>query len=154
MRDDTILQLEVPRAGDFDQLTELWEGAVRATHRFLDDAEIANLRPFVREHYLPGANLIGIRDRDRDDDGTWLAFMGVSGDELEALFVHHDAHRRGIGRRLAEHAIHALGVKRVDVNEQNPGAVAFYERMGFTVAGRSERDGQGRPFPILHMRMK
>ena len=140
----------VPGAEDFDQLTEVWEGAVRATHHFLSEADISYLRPLVREQYLPAAQLVGMRD----DDGRWLGFLGVATDELEALFVHPAVQRRGIGRRLAEHAIHALGVTRVDVNEQNPGAVAFYERMGFEVAGRSERDGQGRPFPILHMRLR
>lgn len=141
---------ELPGPDDLDQLVELWEGAVRATHRFLGEADIAHLRPLVRDHYLPKAKLVGVRD----DNGGWLAFMGIAGDELEALFVRHDAQRQGIGRLLAEHAIHTLGVTRVDVNEQNAGAVAFYERMGFEVTGRSEKDGMGLPFPILHMRLR
>jgi putative acetyltransferase len=37
------------------------------------------------------------------------------------------------------------------VNEQNPAAVGFYEALGFTVRGRSPVDGEGRPFPLLHM---
>lgn len=144
------LQLEVPDAADLDQLVALWEGAVRSTHHFLAEADIGHLRPLVREQYLPSASLVGARDAR----GNWLAFLGVSGDELEALFVRTDVHGRGIGRMLAEHAIRELGVVRVDVNEQNPGAVAFYERMGFGVVGRSECDGMGLPFPILHMRLK
>jgi putative acetyltransferase len=40
----------------------------------------------------------------------------------------------------------------VDVNEQNPEARGFYERLGFTVVARSELDGTGRPFPLLHLR--
>jgi hypothetical protein len=42
----------------------------------------------------------------------------------------------------------------VDVNEQNPQAMGFYLRMGFAVAGRSETDDVGRPFPILHLRLE
>jgi putative acetyltransferase len=38
------------------------------------------------------------------------------------------------------------------VNEQNPAACGFYEHLGFVVVGRSEVDGTGRPFPLLHMR--
>jgi putative acetyltransferase len=44
------------------------------------------------------------------------------------------------------------GALTVDVNEQNPAAVGFYERLGFVVVGRSPRDGSGRPFPLLHLR--
>jgi putative acetyltransferase len=41
----------------------------------------------------------------------------------------------------------------VDVNEQNPQGVGFYRHMGFEQVGRSELDGQGNPFPLLHMRL-
>lgn len=40
--------------------------------------------------------------------------------------------------------------KAVDVNEQNPDALAFYEGRGFVIKGRSETDGEGRPFSLLH----
>jgi putative acetyltransferase len=39
----------------------------------------------------------------------------------------------------------------VDVNEQNTKAVGFYERIGFKRTGRSRLDGQGRPYPLLHL---
>ncbi|WP_311769057.1 GNAT family protein [Novispirillum itersonii] len=39
------------------------------------------------------------------------------------------------------------------MNEDNPQAVAFYRHMGFTVTGRSEVDGSGKPFPLLHMQL-
>ena len=41
----------------------------------------------------------------------------------------------------------------VDVNEQNSVARSFYEACGFVVEGRSELDDQGRPYPLLHMRL-
>lgn len=40
----------------------------------------------------------------------------------------------------------------VDVNEQNPSAVRFYERMGFRTFRRDSTDDQGNPFPILRMK--
>ena len=46
------------------------------------------------------------------------------------------------------------GVRTLDVNEQNPLAAGFYERAGFVVVGRSPVDGAGRPFPLLHMRLR
>lgn len=56
-----------------------------------------------------------------------------------------------MGRLLVEHAIGQGGVTQVDVNEQNEQAVGFYLKMGFTVTGRSALDGQGKPYPLLHM---
>ncbi|MEN0678671.1 GNAT family N-acetyltransferase, partial [Plesiomonas shigelloides] len=44
-----------------------------------------------------------------------------------------------------------LGATKVEVNEQNPLAVGFYEHMGFKVISRSPVDDMGKPFPILHM---
>jgi putative acetyltransferase len=54
---------------------------------------------------------------------------------------------------LLQYAIAEFGVNEVDVNEQNPQGVAFYRYMGFEPVGRSELDGQGNPFPLLHMRL-
>ena len=47
----------------------------------------------------------------------------------------------------------AMSAHELDVNEQNPQALAFYQRMGFQVVGRSAVDGQGNPFPLLHMKL-
>jgi putative acetyltransferase len=49
--------------------------------------------------------------------------------------------------------VRSLDATRVDVNEQNEQAVGFYQRMRFGVEGRSELDSQGKPFPLLHMRL-
>jgi len=40
----------------------------------------------------------------------------------------------------------------VSVNEQNQDALRFYQACGFVVGTRSDTDGDGRPFPLLHMR--
>ena len=45
------------------------------------------------------------------------------------------------------------GATTLDVNEQNPQAIGFYEHEGFVVEGRSATDDAGRPFPLLHMRL-
>lgn len=52
---------------------------------------------------------------------------------------------------LATHAINELGATKVDVNEQNEQALGFYQHIGFSVTGRSPVDGQGKPYPLLHM---
>jgi putative acetyltransferase len=60
---------------------------------------------------------------------------------------------RGVGRQLVRHARSLWPELTVDVNEQNDAARRFYAACGFVVAGRSELDEQGRPYPLLHMRL-
>ena len=67
------------------------------------------------------------------------------------LFIHPNWFRQGVGRALIQYALDNLSASKVDVNEQNPNAIAFYERLGFKRVGRSECDGQGEPFPLIHM---
>lgn len=127
-------------------LVGLWEAAVRQTHDFLTEADILFYRDIVRRS-LSQVDLYVLTD----DSDTPIAFMGLSSEQTEMLFVRPDEQGKGYGRRLIEYACRKKGMKRVDVNEQNPGARAFYGRMGFRTIGRSETDDYGRPFPILHL---
>src|SRR5262249_58572626 len=88
-----------------------------------------------------------------DDAGAILGFLGMSGSTMESLFLAPEFQRRGGGRRLVRHAQALHGELTADVNEQNAAARAFYEACGFVVEGRSELDDQGRPYPLLHMRL-
>ena len=132
---------------DVPRIFEVWESSVRATHRFLSEKDIQLLIPLVRQGLarFPGLRCL------RDGSGRPFAFLGVEDSKIEMLFVHADHRGRGAGRKLTEYAVAVLGAKRVDVNEQNEQAVAFYEHLGFRRTGRSDRDAQGNPFPLLHM---
>lgn len=90
----------------------------------------------------------------RDEAGRVVGFVGVEQDKVEMLFIHPAWRGRGIGSRLLKYAFNVLGARLVDVNEQNEQAVGFYLRMGFEVEGRSELDSTGKPFPLLHMRLR
>lgn len=129
------------------RLAGIWEASVRATHDFLDEADIAFLRPKVLHEYLPAVTLRACED----ESGTIRGFVGVVGHRIEMLFVEPECRGRGIGKALLTHAVDRLGATALDVNEQNPQAIRFYERMGFRAIGRSPLDGQGRPFPLIHM---
>ena len=129
------------------QLLAIWESSVRATHHFLAPADLAQLAPVVGEGLAKIETLVVYESVA----GVPVAFMGVEGDKLEMLFVAPEARGGGVGKRLLTHAAEALGVRYVDVNEQNDQAVGFYRWFGFRTVGRSELDGQGRPYPILHM---
>ncbi len=77
--------------------------------------------------------------------------MGVAEGNLEMLFIHNDYRGKGIGKKLIRYGMDRLEITKVDVNEQNIQAVGFYKHIGFHVLGRSESDGQGKEYPILHM---
>ncbi|QJW46311.1 GNAT family N-acetyltransferase [bacterium BFN5] len=79
--------------------------------------------------------------------------MGVADDKLEMLFIDPEQRSKGIGKKLLNFAINQLGVKKVDVNEENRQAVGFYLHMGFRVVGRSELDATGKSHPILSMEL-
>lgn len=134
---------------EYPEVTDLWEASVRATHHFLPEADILYFKPLILNEYLKAVELSCIKD----ETGRILGFMGVHSDSLEMLFIHPDARGQGIGKELLLHAIHHLNVRKVDVNEQNPQAVGFYEHMGFVVVSRSELDGLGKPYPLLHMQL-
>lgn len=131
-----------------DQLTRVWERSVRTTHTFLSEAEVAQIKPFVPQA-LAGVETLVVAERDDAPVG----FMGVRGDRLEMLFLDPDVRGQGLGRRLLEHGIERLGVTELTVNEQNPQAVGFYERLGFSTYRRTELDEEGRPYPLLYMRL-
>ena len=69
------------------------------------------------------------------------------------LFIHPVSRGEGIGKALTEFAIHELHANSVDVNEQNKQAIGFYNHLGFVETGRSETDGLGKPFPLIHMQL-
>jgi putative acetyltransferase len=133
---------------DFAEVTDVWEASVRATHDFLREEDIQKMKPLVRDEYLFLVTLFGIRDAS----GRVVGFLGVAGTKIEMLFIHPVARGRGIGKQLLSYATGQLGADEVDVNEQNGQAVGFYLHAGFKVAGRSEVDGQGQPFPLLHLK--
>ena len=83
-----------------------------------------------------------------------VGFMGIQDRKIEMLFLHPAHFRKGLGRKLVQQAFDELDVEYVDVNEQNPEAKRFYERMGFEVFKRNELDSEGRAFPILEMKRK
>ena len=133
---------------DFAAITTVWEASVRATHHFLQDADIRALRPLVREQYLPMVELRVYRDEQQNIVG----FLGVAENRLEMLFVAPQVFGLGIGKQLLRFAIEQMNVTELDVNEQNPQALGFYQHQGFVITGRSPLDGQGNPFPLLHLR--
>ena len=133
-----------------NRLINVWEASVRATHLFLTDGEISSIKAYVPQALAAAAHLIAAEN----ENGAPVAFMGIENGTLEMLFVAPKERGKGVGKRLILYGIEYCGVERLAVNEQNPQAKGFYELMGFQVYKRTERDEQGNPYPLLHMRRK
>ena len=131
------------------ELREVWEASVRATHHFLSESDIVALRPQVEEG-LRYVDILWVVCKEGFQEP--VGFMGIQGRKIEMLFLHPAHFRKGLGGKLVKQAFDELDVEYVDVNEQNPEAKFFYERMGFEVFKRNESDSEGRAFPILEMR--
>nr|WP_302630607.1 acetyltransferase [Agrococcus sp. SGAir0287] len=129
-------------------LVAVWRSAVDATHDFLAREDRDAIEAALADAYLPAVHLAVA-----EVGGRVVGFAGMHDGALEMLFVDAAHHGRGVGSALLAHAIAEHGIRRVDVNEQNASAARFYERRGFEVAGRSETDDAGRPYPILHLRL-
>ena len=129
------------------RLLAVWEGSVRATHLFLSDGEIKSIKEYVPQA-LNGISHLVIAE---DEAGRPAAFMGIEDGTLEMLFISPEERGKGLGKRLIQYGIANYDVQRLAVNEQNPQAKGFYERMGFRVYKRTDYDEQGNPYPLLYM---
>ena len=83
-----------------------------------------------------------------------VGFIGVAGKKVEMLFMDPEFIGKGLGKKLMHFAINELDADEVEVNEQNEEALRFYIKQGFKVYERKEKDGQGKNYPILKMRLK
>lgn len=136
-----------PTPSDYDELIQLWEASVRSTHHFLTEENIRFYKPLIRNQYFPSVDLFIIRN----EAGSIAAFMGLSDELIEMLFVHPDEQGKGYGKQLINYALDEKQINKVDVNEQNEKALRFYLKRGFDVIGRDATDSSDNPFPILHM---
>jgi putative acetyltransferase len=126
---------------------EIWRRAVDATHDFLSTEDRQDIEVEVAA-FLPSAPL----DLAADETDRAIGFMLLHGSHMEALFVDPDFRGFGIGRGLVEDALKRHPDLSTEVNEQNLQAMGFYERLGFERCGRSVIDGQGRAYPLIHLR--
>lgn len=131
---------------DYPVIMDIWESAVQATHDFLAEEDFNHFKEVIPRDYLPNLNVYLIKDHHEAK-----GFASAAEDTLEMLFIHDSARGKGYGKKLYEFMKQKTGFTKVDVNEQNPQAIGFYEKMGFRRIGRSEKDGTGKNYPIIHM---
>ncbi|WP_172284060.1 GNAT family N-acetyltransferase [Chryseobacterium sp. LAM-KRS1] len=139
-------QIIKAQAKDYPRIMEIWASSVKATHHFLAEEDFNYFQEVIPKDYLPNLDVYLITE-----DSNARGFASVAGDTLEMLFIHDDFRGKGYGKKLYQFMKDHIGFTKLDVNEQNPQAIGFYEKMGFKRVGRSEKDGSGKDYPTIHM---
>lgn len=132
------------------QLIVIWEKSVKATHLFLSENEVKEIKKYLPQALNGVTHLIIAENKE----GFPVAFMGIEEQKLEMLFIAPEERGKGLGKKLIRYGIENYSVNELAVNEQNPLAKGFYEHMGFHVYKRTDLDEQGNPYPLLYMKLK
>lgn len=128
------------------QVIHIWHRSVTESHRFLTPEAILQIKQNLPDYLTQVDQLFGIFVNQ-----TLSGFIGIEGNKIEMLFIDPIHQSHGLGRKLIEFARKEFHIKYVDVNEQNPDALLFYEHLGFKIMSRSETDDAGEPYPILNL---
>lgn len=144
-----MTSIRISRADDVPQIMAVWRRAVDATHDFLIPSDRRDIEREVEAFFPQVLLTLAVDASDRA-----IGFMFVHDGHMEALFIDPDHHGKGIGKMLVLSALDQHPQLTTDVNAQNCQAIGFYERLGFAHTGRSERDGQGRAYPLIHLRFQ
>lgn len=144
-----IIEIQERTALLIEQLLQVWESSVKATHLFLSEKEIEDIKKYVPQAIKEIPHLFIIENEKQIP----LGFMGVIEQHLEMLFISREERGKGLGKALLEYGIEQYAVNDLAVNEQNPLAKGFYQHMGFEVYKRTDCDEQGNPYPLLYMKL-
>ena len=90
-RDDTII----------NQLMDIWENSVRATHLFLKEEDILRITEYVPQELTQIPVLIAAKK-----DGRIVGFMGIDQDSLEMLFILDKERGQAVSCRRHRHHQH------------------------------------------------
>lgn len=146
----TIIEIDNRTIALINELLEVWEDSVKATHLFLSNEEINKTKEYVPQALKEVSHLVIIKN----EKDIPIAFRGIEGTKLEMLFIKNNERGKGLGKQLLTYGIENYNVNELVVNEQNPNAKAFYEHLGFKVYKRADLDEQGNHYPILYMRLE
>jgi putative acetyltransferase len=131
------------------QILAVWEESVLATHDFLTPADFIGIKEVVQTINFGYFQVYCLLE-----DDLVIGFIGVADKKIEMLFLDPKNFGKGLGTILMNFALKELAADKVDVNEQNIRAVNFYKKSGFEIVERTERDDQGKNYPLLRMKLK
>ncbi|MBU2425650.1 MAG: GNAT family N-acetyltransferase, partial [Gammaproteobacteria bacterium] len=67
------MNIEYVKKAEHQQLLDIWEASVRATHDFLKEDDLQELKPLILEHYFDAVDLRCAKT----SNGEMLGFCGV-----------------------------------------------------------------------------
>lgn len=130
-------------------MLKIWEDSVRASHFFLTDSDIVEIKEEVKGAFEFLQNILVAKVGE-----DFAGFIGVSEKTIEMLFASPKFFNLGLGKRLILEATNRFFSEQneilVDCNEQNERGLEFYKKLGFKQVSRSEKDPSGRDFAIIH----
>jgi len=131
-----------------EQILRVWEQSVLATHHFLSLTDFKEIKELVASIDFNELDVFCLLE-----ESQVVGFIGVADQKVEMLFIDPAYLGKGLGKQLLHFATTHLKADKVDVNEQNAHALEFYKKFGFETYERSEKDDQGRNYPILKMKL-
>ena len=112
---------------DIDSVADIWLDTNRKAHAFVPASYWERNFASVKE-MLPQVEVYVY-----EDEKGIQAFLGLSGEYIEGIFVSEGAQSRGIGKLLLEHAKDRKPALRLNVYQKNVRAIRFYQREGFQI---------------------
>ena len=91
-----IIEIQERREMLVNQLLEVWEDSVKATHLFLANEEIKNIKEYVPQAILGVSHLMIIENESHQP----IAFMGIEDTKLEMLFIKNSERGKVLGKKL------------------------------------------------------
>lgn len=134
---------------DRQQILDIWEKSVLATHDFLKPTDFKEIKKLVQTINFNDFEVYCLKK-----DNEVAGFIGVVEKKIEMLFFSPEYIGKGLGRMLIDFAFSVLKADKVDVNEQNTYAVKFYKKLGFKTYERTDKDDQGKEYPLLRMKLE
>lgn len=134
---------------DREQILNIWEKSVLATHDFLNPKDFEEIKQLVQTFNFNEFEVYCLKQNDEI-----VGFIGLAERKIEMLFFLPEYIGKGLGRKLTDFAFSELKADKVDVNEQNTNAVKFYEKLGFKTYERTDKDDQGKEYSLLRMKLE
>jgi putative acetyltransferase len=131
------------------QVLTIWEQSVLATHNFLSQTDFEEIKLFVESFNFNDLEVFCLTN-----ENLVLGFIAVADKKIEMLFLDPKYFGQGLGQILLSFAVSELVADKLDVNEQNIRALKFYQKFGFETFERTDKDDQGRNYPLLRMRLE
>lgn len=125
------------RLEDRERVMQIWLSANLQAHGFIDPVYWKDQEEMVGE-MISKAD-VAVYERG----GVIQGLIGLSGQQIEGLFVDEKSRSQGIGRALLDFVKRKYPVLTLQVYEKNLRAVRFYQREGFSVREKQVDEQMG-----------